>query len=508
MVGTRQLARLVNHATERDVKVVLVGDPRQLPEIDAGGVLGGLASRVPVLTLTENRRQREPWERAALKQFRSGSVDQALDAFDKHGRIERHVTMTDVRARIVDAWADATRAGEQAIMLAARRDDVHALNQLARTALADRLSGPAMIIDGAVFQAGDTVMTLRNNARLDVRNGERGTLVSIDTRARSMTVRTTDRTVTLPATYLEAGHVSHGYAMTVHKAQGITVDRSFVLGTDDLYREMGYVAMSRGRHGDHLYIVAEPTREIEPLHGSSVERTNEENLAAALSTSKAQTMATDRINPHAGLDDRTLVGQWRDACAYVASIPLDQSGFIETGRREVVRLERRLAAVARELATRRSLRDTLARRDDRGDDTRNRLERITNDLQTTRRDQNGYVALGSERDEKLRKRPNAAAERDSLNDEIDRRVAERVEIHLASPAEYIEDRIGKRPDTGPKLKSWTNGTRQIERYRIEHDITDPAYALGQHDEPWRLATTLDDIHHQVEPPERSRAMRR
>ena len=72
MVGTRQLARLVEHASTRGAKVVLVGDPRQLPEIDAGGVLGGLAQHVPVLTLSENRRQREPWERAALNQFRSG----------------------------------------------------------------------------------------------------------------------------------------------------------------------------------------------------------------------------------------------------------------------------------------------------------------------------------------------------------------------------------------------------------------------------------------------------
>ena len=54
MVGTRQLARLVGHATERGAKVVLVGDPRQLPEIDAGGVLGGLASRVPVLLRCES----------------------------------------------------------------------------------------------------------------------------------------------------------------------------------------------------------------------------------------------------------------------------------------------------------------------------------------------------------------------------------------------------------------------------------------------------------------------
>ena len=89
----------------------VTGDPRQLPEIDAGRVLGGLAKHLPILTLTENRRQREPWERAALNQFRSGSVEKALDAFETHGRIQRVATLADVRARIVDAWTSARSEG-------------------------------------------------------------------------------------------------------------------------------------------------------------------------------------------------------------------------------------------------------------------------------------------------------------------------------------------------------------------------------------------------------------
>ena len=255
MVGTRQLARLVDHAASRDAKVVLVGDPRQLPEIDAGGVLGGLAKHVPVLTLTENRRQCEPWERAALNQFRSGSVEKALGAFETHGRIERVATLADVRVRMVEAWSSACSEVEEPIMLAARREDVRALNKLARATVADRFTGPTLVVDGAPFQAGDRVMTLRNNRRLDVRNGERGVVQTINVGHRSLTVQMSDRVVELPSTYLEAGHVAHGYAMTVHKAQGVTADRAFVLGTDDLYREMGYVAMSRGRLGNHLYIV-------------------------------------------------------------------------------------------------------------------------------------------------------------------------------------------------------------------------------------------------------------
>ena len=72
MVGTRTLARLIDHAAAARAKVVLVGDPRQLPEIDAGGLLRGLAQRVEPIRLSQNRRQHDAWEREALRALRAG----------------------------------------------------------------------------------------------------------------------------------------------------------------------------------------------------------------------------------------------------------------------------------------------------------------------------------------------------------------------------------------------------------------------------------------------------
>ena len=69
--------------------------------------------------------------------------------------------------------------------------------------MAERLVEPTLVVDGAPFQAGDHVMTLRNNRRLDVRNGERGVVQTINVGSRSMTVQMTDRAVELPSTYLE-----------------------------------------------------------------------------------------------------------------------------------------------------------------------------------------------------------------------------------------------------------------------------------------------------------------
>ena len=92
MVGTRLLARILDHCHAANTKVVLVGDPRQLPEIDSGGLLRGLGERLGPIRLTQNRRQHEAWERAALTQLREGNIDDAVTAYHEHGRIHTSTT--------------------------------------------------------------------------------------------------------------------------------------------------------------------------------------------------------------------------------------------------------------------------------------------------------------------------------------------------------------------------------------------------------------------------------
>jgi ATP-dependent exoDNAse (exonuclease V) alpha subunit len=87
MVGSRKLAWLLDHAQLAGAKVVLVGDDKQLASIEAGGGFRGLRLRLGASTLTENRRQAEPWERQAVEQLREGNIDQALDAYREHARL-------------------------------------------------------------------------------------------------------------------------------------------------------------------------------------------------------------------------------------------------------------------------------------------------------------------------------------------------------------------------------------------------------------------------------------
>ena len=159
-------------------------------------------------------------------------------------------------------------------MLAIRRSDVDDLNGRARRHLeaAGLVHGPRLEIDERIYQAGDQIICLWNNYRLGVRNGDRGTIERVDPAQRTMRIRTTAGTRTLPADYLDNDHVAHGYAITIHKAQGATVDVSLVLGTDDLYRQAGYVALSRGRATNTLYTVAAADIDPDLTHAPTARR--------------------------------------------------------------------------------------------------------------------------------------------------------------------------------------------------------------------------------------------
>jgi conjugative relaxase-like TrwC/TraI family protein len=254
MVGTRDLARLIEVSDAADAKLVLVGDPRQLPEIEAGGTLAALVSRIGATELTENRRQVDRSERLALSALRQGRAEVALATYDRAGRIHTAPSLREAQVALVESWTTAFAQGRDAVMLAVTRNEVAVLNELARNDLrrGSRLGPDVFEGGGRGFALGDRVVCLRNDRRLEVLNGTTGTVAR--PLGAGLVVSTRDGERFLPASYLEAGYLGHGYALTVHKAQGLTVERAFVLATEALTKEAGYVALSRARAGSELFV--------------------------------------------------------------------------------------------------------------------------------------------------------------------------------------------------------------------------------------------------------------
>jgi conjugative relaxase-like TrwC/TraI family protein len=288
MLGTRALARLADLAREADAKVVFVGDHRQLPEIEAGGAFAALARDSHGATLSTNRRQDARWERVALDELRSGDVANALKAYDQMGRLHLEAKALDAAKALVADWIEVHRT-ESATMLAVSRVEVDGLNTEARAELRHRgLLGPDVVTAGGrSFAFGDEVMCLRNDRALRVRNGTRGKLLGIS--GPMVTIATGDGDRRLPLRYLEEGWLTHSYATTIHKAQGATFKRAFVLATDTLYREAGYVALSRARIRTDLYLV-EGAFDLGREFDEGPDRL--EGIRRALSESRAKRLAS------------------------------------------------------------------------------------------------------------------------------------------------------------------------------------------------------------------------
>jgi ATP-dependent exoDNAse (exonuclease V) alpha subunit len=299
MAGTRTLAPILDAANQAGAKVVLVGDPRQLPEIDAGGLLACLARRIEPIQLIENRRQRHDWERQALSELRHGDTHWALAAYEDQNRIVTAKTSPILRERLIKDWWEFYETNPNTVMLAYRRSDVDQLNGHARAQLqrAGRLFGSEIVINDRPFQAGDQIVCLRNDRRLGIHNGTRATILRIHPDTKTRLIGTGTKFIDLPARYLDAGHIAHGYATTIHKAQGATFDHALLLGDDRLYRQAAYTALSRGRIGNDIYAIADPSadRDVE-LHAPADIADPIHRLEIAFSRDAAEELAIEQLD--------------------------------------------------------------------------------------------------------------------------------------------------------------------------------------------------------------------
>jgi ATP-dependent exoDNAse (exonuclease V) alpha subunit len=255
VVGGGGDLQLIDHTTAAGARLVLVGDHHQLSEIGAGGLFAALAHQLDAITLTINRRQHEPAERAAVDALRAGPPDAAVRHFTGPGRQIVHDHLEDAIDALTAGWWTDRQAGLHTAMLASNNHAVDAINAAARTRLSDagQLYGPAVTINRRDYQVGDDILCLTNLRTHGLLNG---TTARIDAITHDIVHATTDDShdVAIPRGYAEQGGITHAYATTVHKAQGRTLDTTHVLLDDTAYREMAYVMLSRHRHSTTLQV--------------------------------------------------------------------------------------------------------------------------------------------------------------------------------------------------------------------------------------------------------------
>jgi Ti-type conjugative transfer relaxase TraA len=262
MVGTRQLARILDIAQKAHAKVVLAGDPEQLQAIEAGAPFRGIVGQVGMAELHEVRRQRHVAERQATAQLASGRTADALKAYENRGALIEVGDRGSARSALLARWARDARAApeELRLMLAYTREDVRQLNAAARALRSqnkelgkeERIS----TTNGTrVIAENERIYFLRNERSLGVRNGTLGTVEALKRGVLQVRLDGSDTRIAVDTgSYAD---IEYGYAATVHRSQGSTVDRSYVLATPHFDRHTTYVALSRHRESATVYYASE-----------------------------------------------------------------------------------------------------------------------------------------------------------------------------------------------------------------------------------------------------------
>jgi conjugative relaxase-like TrwC/TraI family protein len=335
MVSTRTLVDLVEQARRADAKVMLIGDPAQLAAIHIGGAFDLLADRHGASHLREIRRFNQPWEGHASQLLRSRDPD-ALAEYAMRARIHGG-RVAEVEAGLFEAWqtdaltVDETGGRRSVLMIVSTNEQAAVLAEHARDTLiqsGEVTDGRTVRLRDTVASVGDHIVTRRNDRTLRtsdrgwVVNGDIWTIIEVYEDGAVDARRHRDgATITLPSDYL-AEHCHLGYATTAHRAQGMTVDVCHAAITHNTSHEALYVAATRGRDGNHLWVATDIDRDVvhdpddlpAPEHVLSriLERRDPDRLSAhqAIEESLSEMSGLARLGQIFEDAARTATDQW------------------------------------------------------------------------------------------------------------------------------------------------------------------------------------------------------
>ena len=280
MQSTAIAEQVLRHAKEAGAKVVMAGDDRQLGSIERGGMFTELVAAHGSAELTEVIRQKEEWQRQASRDLAAGRYGAAVEALDAAGAITWRENLDGATAALVGAWAQDRLAdpGHTRFAFAWTNEDVDTLNAEMRAVRVGRgeLRGPDHQLrtahGTAAFAVGDRI-AFTDTAKPDgIFNGETGTITHIrdrDVRAKM------DSGKTVRWDPQEMNGFRHGYAGTIYRGQGATLDAAYVLHTGHWRAAASYVGLTRQRETIRLFVaesVAANQRELAEQVGRPEQR--------------------------------------------------------------------------------------------------------------------------------------------------------------------------------------------------------------------------------------------
>jgi conjugative relaxase-like TrwC/TraI family protein len=486
MVDSQTLARLIDHARRSEAKLVLLGDPAQLGEIEAGGLFAAIARRSEEIRLDEVIRHRHDLDREGAKLIREGEGSQALDRYAREGRVVVAADHDLRREAIVSDWRGARRRGEDSLMIAKLNSERERLNERAREAMRaeGRLGEGEIEVGSRPFAAGDEVITRVNDQSAQIFNRERWRVESVDAQAYAMVlvgIDTDGRRLRVDADYLgrvnpadSAPAIEHGYAVTIYQAQGSTLDSAFVMADPSMDRQEFYVAASRTRGETFFYATPEVGFDRIEFAPAPPRAEDLEHIARAAERDGSQAAAHDAALRErlAQLSTEELYARRRELASEAGAEGRNERIVEELGRRldSAEELRERFAGQPERLgeeppvwarSDRAAYREEMAKIAERQDRAERQLAEVQAEVSAAAR-----VEFA------------ARAELAVTGHLIEERIGARLAAVRLDTPEYLTRELGERPTDPTDRWAWDRSVAQIERYRQEHGIRDGDTAFG------------------------------
>lgn len=480
MVDSATLARLISHAERAEAKLVLVGDPAQLGEIEAGGLVRAVADHTNPIHLDEVIRHEYELDRMAAKRIREGEGREALVLYESGDRVTVAPNAEARRDEMVRDWRESFEGGEDAVMISKRNAEVEKLNAMAREVRRQdgRLGAQEIEVGEARFAAGDQVITRVNDRAADIYNRERWRVAEVDAEQRRVALEGIDQAkrVEIGADYLartnphsETPALKHAYAVTTYSAQGATVDRAFVMADPSMDKQELYVAASRARGETRLYATPEVQVQREEIAPASpYPRQAILHIAEASERDRSQLAAHEVAlrSRFSGLSTEELVAR---------------SDELSLAARRHAKAERELQRLQEQI-------ETVRRRIEGYDRERQRAQELKRRF---RKDELAHI--DREEAKSLQRLAGLKAEAGAFPvlsgsprrelEIADRVLAERCELAITAaciaPPPYIIAELGLRPTEPTKRRAWDRGVGEVETYRQRHGVKDRDRAFGR-----------------------------
>ena len=464
MVDSRAMARLVAHAQEADAKLVLIGDPAQLGEIEAGGLFASIAARTDPIVLDEVIRHRHELEREGAKLIRSGEGREALAIFQGAERVTVSGDPLARREAMVADWWQSFERGEDALMIAKRNAEVAELNALARERMRveGKLGAEEIKVGEARFAAGDQIITRINDQRAGIYNRERWKVAEVDPASERLWLVGIDTRgrVCVDSDYLRrlrerdgGPAIEHAYAATTYQAQGATVDTAFVMADPSMDRQEFYVATSRTREETYLYATREIQFDRDEYAPRSPLRDGLEHIAEAAERDGSQVSAHDEAL-------RQELGQLPgDELLRRLHELRSEAGAEQRNQERHLRAEAEIQRHSEHLEQYRSASHSVHPSNE---------EHTLEWLAAARAEREQLPEVGHEARAKVAVAEHLLAERE-------RAAATAARI---SPPAYIKAELGERPSDPTKARAWDKAVQGIEGYRTRNGVRDRDSALG------------------------------